>query len=229
MFWPYAFTQPADWKWLHNCQVQGELLGFHPPWSSLAWVICPLLLGWTLSPPFLLFSVIHHSGFPAASLTAPFQAVFVRSSSFLPTLEMLWFPGILRCAGILCLYSSLTETPNSRPVGCKLSCPCGQVMEINEDLGTKKKYHRNYTGVFKNWKEDVPWPSLRFHEGVEAILTSGSERSVCLPQVLGEAEWEKHPSSPGVDARSADLRSLTPQGVTPGQRILSMTRCSSLF
>ena len=45
----------------------------------------------------------------------------------------------------------------------------------------KKRYHRNYTGVFKNWKEDVPWPSLRFHEGVEAILTSGSERSVCLP------------------------------------------------
>ena len=197
------------------------LLG--PLWRGWSAHFC---LGGPCPPLFSWFSVIHHSGFPAASLTAPFQAVFVRSSSFLPTLEMLWFPGILRCAGILCLYSSLTETPNSRPVGCKLSCPCGQVMEINEDLGTKKKYHRNYTGVFKNWKEDVPWPSLRFHEGVEAILTSGSERSVCLPQVLGEAEWEKHPSSPGVDARSADL---SPQGVTPGQRILSMTRCSSLF
>lgn len=151
------------------------LLG--PLWCGWSAHFC---LGGPCPPLFSWFCVIHHSGFPAASLMAPFQAVFVKSSSFLPTLEMLWFPSILRCSGILCLYCSLTETPNSRPVGCKLRCPCGQVMEINEDLGIKKKYHRNYTGVFKNWKEDVPWPSLRFHEGVKAILTSGSERSMCL-------------------------------------------------
>lgn len=136
MFWSYAFTQPADWKWLHNYQVQGELLGFHSLCSSLAWMVCPLLLGWTLSLPFLL--VLCH--LLLVFLLLPWWLLFrLFLLKVLPSCPRLRCCGFLASSDVLGSCVFFTKTSNSCPVGCKLRCPCGQVMAISEDLGTKKK------------------------------------------------------------------------------------------